>query len=87
MRYRGKTRDESLRTEREDARTAEQRAELHAKLSSMLYGIEAAPRNRNGLGGGRGDGAGPGLPGNQNQIQLARGEGEAQNPRRSEAVV
>lgn len=35
--------DESLRTEREDARTAEQRAQLHAKLSSMLYGIEAAP--------------------------------------------
>lgn len=35
--------DESLRREREDARTAEQRAELHAKLSAMLYGIEAAP--------------------------------------------
>lgn len=35
--------DESLHAEREDARTAEQRAELHAKLSSMLYGIEAAP--------------------------------------------
>lgn len=35
--------DDSLRTERQDARTAEQRAELHAKLSSMLYGIEAAP--------------------------------------------
>ncbi len=35
--------DESLRSERQDARTAEQRAELHAKLSAMLYGIEAAP--------------------------------------------
>jgi len=33
--------DKSLRTEREDARLAEQRAELHAKLSAMLYGIEA----------------------------------------------
>lgn len=33
--------DKSLRTEREDARVAEQRAELHAKLSAMLYGIEA----------------------------------------------
>ncbi|BBX88394.1 hypothetical protein H5U98_25540 [Mycolicibacterium boenickei] len=35
--------DQSLRTEREDARVAEQRAELHAKLSAMLYGIEATP--------------------------------------------
>lgn len=35
--------DESLRQERKDAKTAEQRAELHAKLSAMLYGIEAAP--------------------------------------------
>lgn len=35
--------DKSLRTEREDARVAEQRAELHAKLSAMLYGIEATP--------------------------------------------
>lgn len=35
--------DKSLRTEREDARVAEQRAELHAKLSAMLYGIEASP--------------------------------------------
>lgn len=35
--------DESLRTEREDEKTAEQRAELHAKLSAMLYGIEATP--------------------------------------------
>lgn len=35
--------DESLRKEQEDARTAQQRAELHAKLSSMLYGIEATP--------------------------------------------
>ncbi|MGU3499447.1 hypothetical protein [Mycobacterium sp. C31M] len=35
--------DASLRTEREDARIAEQRAELHGKLSAMLYGIEAAP--------------------------------------------
>ncbi len=35
--------DTSLRTEREDARVVEQRAELHAKLSAMLYGIEATP--------------------------------------------
>jgi hypothetical protein len=35
--------DESLRTERLDAKTAEQRAQLHAKLSAMLYGIEATP--------------------------------------------
>ena len=35
--------DESLRSEREEARTAEQRAALHAKLSAMLYGIEATP--------------------------------------------
>lgn len=35
--------DESLRKERADARTAEQRARLHAKLSSMLYGIQATP--------------------------------------------
>jgi hypothetical protein len=35
--------DKSLRQERRDAQTAEQRAELHAKLSAMLYGIEAAP--------------------------------------------
>lgn len=35
--------DESLRREREDARTAEQRAKLHATLSAMLYGAEAAP--------------------------------------------
>lgn len=35
--------DESLRAEREDAAIAEQRSELHAELSSMLYGIEAAP--------------------------------------------
>jgi hypothetical protein len=35
--------DKSLRKERADAHTAEQRARLHAKLSSMLYGIEATP--------------------------------------------
>lgn len=35
--------DASLRAEREDARVAGERAELHAKLSAMLYGIEAAP--------------------------------------------
>ncbi|MDZ7887695.1 MAG: hypothetical protein U5N53_34570 [Mycobacterium sp.] len=33
----------SLRTEREDAKGVEQRAELHGTLSAMLYGIEAAP--------------------------------------------
>lgn len=37
--------DESLRNERHDAQTAEQRAELHAKLSAMLYGVEAAPNS------------------------------------------
>lgn len=35
--------DDSLRKEREEARTAEQRAQLHGKLSAMLYGIEATP--------------------------------------------
>lgn len=35
--------DESLRNERADAKTAEQRAQLHAKLSALLYGIEATP--------------------------------------------
>lgn len=35
--------DKSLHNEREDARTAEQRAELHGRLSAMLYGIEATP--------------------------------------------
>jgi hypothetical protein len=37
--------DKSLQNEREDARTAEQRAELHGKLSAILYGIEATPDN------------------------------------------
>jgi hypothetical protein len=37
--------DKSLSDEREDARTAEQRAELHAKLSALLYGIRAMPDN------------------------------------------
>jgi hypothetical protein len=36
--------DKSLAQERKDARTAQQRAELHAKLSAMLYGIEATPQ-------------------------------------------
>ena len=36
--------DKSLSDERKDAQTAEQRAELHAKLSAMLYGIGAAPK-------------------------------------------
>lgn len=35
--------DKSLHNEREEARTAEQRAELHGQLSAMLYGIEATP--------------------------------------------
>jgi len=35
--------DESLQQERADTKTAEQRAELHAELSSMLYGIKATP--------------------------------------------
>lgn len=41
--YEARSIDESLRTERADAKTAEQRAQLHAKLSAMLYGIEATP--------------------------------------------
>jgi hypothetical protein len=35
--------DQSLSMERQEARTAEQRAQLHGKLSELLYGIEAAP--------------------------------------------
>jgi len=35
--------DESLRNERKDAWTAEQRAQLHAKLSAMIYEVEATP--------------------------------------------
>lgn len=35
--------DESLDNERKEARTAEQRAQLHATLSAMLYGIESVP--------------------------------------------
>lgn len=35
--------DESLRKERADARTAEQRVQLHGELAAMLYGLEAAP--------------------------------------------
>jgi hypothetical protein len=35
--------DKSLQAERDDARVAEERAELHGELSAMLYGIEAAP--------------------------------------------
>ncbi|GAA3970304.1 hypothetical protein [Gordonia caeni] len=35
--------DESLRKERADAWTAEQRSQLHGELAAMLYGIEAAP--------------------------------------------
>ena len=35
--------DDSLRRERAEVRTAEERAQLHAKLSGLLYGIEAAP--------------------------------------------
>ena len=36
--------DKSLQQDRKDARTAEQRAELHGQLSAMLYGIEAPPQ-------------------------------------------
>lgn len=35
--------DKSLHEERQDATTSAQRAELHAKLAAMLYGIEATP--------------------------------------------
>lgn len=35
--------DKSLCEERENAQAAEQRAELHGKLSAMLYGIETTP--------------------------------------------
>lgn len=40
--------DSSLRREREDTRTAEQRAELQAKLSAMVYGAEALPTTDTG---------------------------------------
>jgi hypothetical protein len=35
--------DKSLHDERQEAKTSAQRAELHAKLAAMLYGIEATP--------------------------------------------
>jgi hypothetical protein len=35
--------DKSLHDERQDAKASAQRAELHAKLAAMLYGIEATP--------------------------------------------
>ncbi|GAT04184.1 hypothetical protein [Mycolicibacterium fortuitum] len=35
--------DKTLSDKRKEAKTAEQRAELHAKLSGMLYAIEPAP--------------------------------------------
>ncbi len=35
--------DKTLSDERKEAKTAERRAELHAKLSGMLYAIEATP--------------------------------------------
>lgn len=35
--------DKSLHDDRQDAKTSAQRAELHAKLAAMLYGIEASP--------------------------------------------
>jgi len=35
--------DKSLHDERQDAKTSAQRAELHATLAAMLYGIEATP--------------------------------------------
>jgi electron transfer flavoprotein alpha subunit len=35
--------DKSLQSERDEARTAEQRADLHGKLSALIYGIEATP--------------------------------------------
>lgn len=36
--------DASLQKERQDARTAEERAALHGQLNAMLYGIESAPQ-------------------------------------------
>ncbi|MEZ5130347.1 MAG: hypothetical protein R2763_01285 [Mycobacterium sp.] len=41
--------DKSLNDEREELKTAEQRAELHARLSGMLYGIEATPDTTPGV--------------------------------------
>jgi hypothetical protein len=35
--------DKSLQDERKEAKTSAQRAELHAELAAMLYGIEATP--------------------------------------------
>lgn len=70
--------DKSLRTEREDARVAKQRAELHAKLSAMLYGIEATPETT------QQDSAADAVMARvqayreiRNQIQQARDEGSA----------
>jgi len=67
--------DKSLRAEREEARTAEQRAALHAKLSGMLYGIEATPASSPA------DSTADAVMARvqayreiKNQIQLARGE-------------
>ncbi len=67
--------DDSLRQERKDARTTEQRAELHAKLSSMLYGIEATPNPD--LGSSTADSVIARVQGYReikNQIQLVRGD-------------
>ncbi len=68
--------DESLSNERQEARTAEQRAALHAKLSGMLYGIEATPD------ASPSDSAADAVLGRvqayreiKNQIQLGRGDG------------
>ncbi len=36
--------DESLRREREEAQTAQQRAQLHAELNAMLYGAASSPQ-------------------------------------------
>ncbi|TRW81261.1 hypothetical protein FK535_17565 [Mycolicibacterium sp. 018/SC-01/001] len=65
--------DKSLEDERKDARTAEQRAELHGQLSAMLYGIEATPDTT--ITGSAADGVMARVMAYReikNQIQLAR---------------
>jgi hypothetical protein len=62
--------DESLSNERKDTRTAEKRAELHAKFERhALRDRGRAGRHADRLCGGRGDGAGPGLPGERESVR------------------
>jgi len=75
--------DKSLQDEREHARTEAQRAELHARLSAMLYGIEKAPD------GAPRDSAADAVMARvqayrdiKNQIQLAQTSAEAMSTRK-----